>query len=75
MGGQERVDHRTGLGAERTLEIAELDDLEDRFRRPAGRGGLGGQSGGGRERGQRRREQERPRGDGSSAYSAAGVVA
>jgi hypothetical protein len=60
MGGQQRVDHRSRLGAERALEIAELDDLEDRAFRPAGRGGLGAQSGRSR---QRRQQGEEPPGD------------
>jgi hypothetical protein len=70
MGRQERVDHRQRLGAERALEVAELDDVEDRALGPAdGRGerrGLGlERDRGGEQRGQRRRADAEPSGDGS----------
>jgi hypothetical protein len=43
MRAQEGIDHRQRLRAERALEVAELDDLEDRALRAAGGRGLSGQ--------------------------------
>src|SRR5688500_3184031 len=73
VGGQEGIDHRPRLRAEGTLEIAELDDLEDGAFRPADRGRLGPERGRRGERGREGRDDQKPPSYADPAYSA-GVV-